>query len=146
MMATRFNQQKFPLVAFGILFTFILCLSSTMAMASGTGMIRGKVTDTYTPKAHNLEGAVITVENKELLASEGGKRSVKSDANGEYEIGNLPAGQYLVIISKAGYISYEDYATVIAGATVFHDARMFAMGTKTPIITESVPFLDPNVS
>ncbi|MEK7398264.1 MAG: carboxypeptidase regulatory-like domain-containing protein [Candidatus Poribacteria bacterium] len=149
MMAANFGRQKLPLIASGILIvilSLVLYLSPTTATASETGTIKGKVTDTFTPKGHNLEGAVITAENKELLASEGGKRSITSDANGEYEIGNLPAGQYLVTTSKEGYIKYEDYVTVIARGETFHDVRMYVIGTQTPILKEFVAIPNPYVS
>jgi hypothetical protein len=43
--------------------------------APGLGLIKGKVTDTQTPRANNLDGAEITVESELLLAGEGGKRT-----------------------------------------------------------------------
>jgi len=111
-------------------------LSVASTSGSNVGMIRGKVTDTFTPEAHNLQDAVVTAENKELLANEGGKRSVKSDANGEYVIKDLPEGLYTVTVSKAGYNNREDQVTVSAGTEAFHDIRIDVMGTPIPTIIE----------
>jgi uncharacterized protein len=109
---------------------------SATSAGSRVGMIRGKVADTFTPKAHNLQDAVVTAENKELLANEGGKRSVKSDANGEYVIKDLPEGLYIVTVSKVGYNSREDQVAVSAGTEAFHDIRIEVMGTPIPTIIE----------
>jgi hypothetical protein len=116
--------------------------SVSSTSGSNVGTIKGKVTDTFTPEAHNLQGVVITAENKELLANEGGKRSVKSDANGEYEIKNLPEGEYNVTVSKTGYITFNDFVTVSSGVESFHDIRMYVMGTPIPI-REYVAFAIP---
>jgi len=103
-------------------------------MASDHGAIRGIVTDSYYPEAHILEGVIVTVENKTLLACEGGKRSVKTDSKGEYLIDNLPEGEYIVTASKPGYSYFTDERiTVSAGAEVFHDIRMWLKTDQTPI-------------
>jgi hypothetical protein len=104
-------------------------LSVASTSGSNVGAIKGKVTDTIYPEPNKLQGAVVTAENKELLANEGGKRSVTSDDNGEYEIKDLPEGLYTVTASKKGYITEENQVTVIAGAEAFNDIRVGVIGS-----------------
>jgi len=96
---------------------------------SALGLIKGKVTDTITPRANNLEGAEVLVESELLLAAEGGKRTVTSDSAGNYEVANLPPGEYAVVVSKKDYDSTTDYVTVTSGGESFHDARLYKTDT-----------------
>jgi len=100
-----------------------------MGGAPGLGLIKGKITDTQTPKANNIEGATIVVESELLLAAEGGKRTVTSDSAGNYEVANLPPGEYAVTVSKKEYDSTTDYVTVTAGGESFHDSRLYKTDT-----------------
>jgi len=100
-----------------------------MGAAPTMGVIKGKVTDTQTPRANNLEGAEITVESELLLAAEGGKRTVTSDSAGNYEVANLPPGEYAVTVTKKEYDSNTDYVTVTAGGETFHDVRLYKTDT-----------------
>jgi len=100
-----------------------------MGAAPTMGVIKGKVTDTQTPRANNLEGAEITVESELLLAAEGGKRTVTSDSAGNYEVANLPPGEYAVTVTKKEYDSSTDYVTVTAGGETFHDVRLYKTDT-----------------
>lgn len=93
------------------------------------GLIKGKVTDTQTPRPNNIEGATVTVESELLLAAEGGKRSVTTDSAGNYQIENLPPGEYVVTTSKPGYDDSTDYVTVTPGGETFHDVRLYKTDT-----------------
>jgi len=97
--------------------------------APGLGLIKGKVTDTQTPRANNLEGAEITIESELLLAAEGGKRTVTSDSAGNYEVANLPPGEYMVTVAKKEYDATTDYVSVTAGGESFHDVRLYKTDT-----------------
>jgi RNA polymerase sigma factor (sigma-70 family) len=90
---------------------------------------------------HNpLVGAIVTAENQTLLASEGGKRSAKTDADGNYEITNLPKGRYTIIASISGF--HDDNTSVIiesAGVEVFHDFWMIPLSEPPITNVEYVP-------
>ena len=58
--------------------------------APDRGLIKGKVTDTQTPRPNNIPGATITVESELLLGSEA--KAATTDSAGNYEIANLPPG------------------------------------------------------
>ena len=98
--------------------------------SSEPGAIKGKVTDRAFPDPHNLAGAVVTAKNGKLLAAEGGERTVKTDSNGEYQIDNLPPGQYVLIATQPGYAPSEEQVTVTPRGEAFHDVRMYLKGTK----------------
>jgi len=97
--------------------------------APSMGLIKGKVTDTITPRANNLEGAEVVIESELLLAAEGGKRTVTSDSAGNYEVANLPPGEYAVTVTKRDYDSNTDYVTVTPGGEAFHDVRLYKTDT-----------------
>ena len=66
------------------------------AMKGGT--VRGQITD-VTPAQNPIEGVEV-----KIVAQNGGKEFItKTDAKGEYEHTGLPAGRYLISISKDGY-------------------------------------------
>jgi len=122
--------------------------SVSSTSGSNVGTIKGKVTDTIYPEPNKLQGAVVTAENKDLLANEGGKRSATTDANGEYEIKDLPEGEYTITVSKTGYTTDETRFTVNTGSTGFHDVRMYVMdinGTEKPIIIEFTAMPDVDI-
>jgi len=121
-------------------------LTTTGAVGGGggaLGLIKGKVTDTITPRANNLEGAEVVVESELLLASEGGKRTVASDSAGNYEVANLLPGEYAVTISKKQYDTSTDYVTVTAGGESFHDARLYKTDTVMSYFWKTGPIRWP---
>lgn len=111
------------------------------------GVIKGKVTDTITPRANNLDGAEIIVKSELLLATDkdavDGKRTVASDSAGNYEVGNLPPGEYEVTITKNKYDSSQDYVTVTAGGEAFHDARLYKTDTVMSYFWKTGPIRWP---
>jgi len=52
-----------------------------------------------------------------------------SDSAGNYEVANLPPGEYAVTISKREYDTSTDYVTVTPGGEAFHDARLYKTDT-----------------
>jgi hypothetical protein len=77
----------------------------TATPVTGTGVIRGRVT-----RADGLPIARATVSTQVQQTLLGrpftGQRSVQSDENGQYEITELPAGQYRVRAAKLGYMTF----------------------------------------
>ena len=93
------------------------------------GVIKGRVTDTTTPRPNNLADAVITVESELILGT--ASRTTRTDQTGSYEIPNLPPGEYVVTTSKAGYDESKEYVTVTPGGEAFNDVRLYKTGTLT---------------
>lgn len=87
------------------------------------GLIKGKVTDTATPRPNNLSGVAVTVENPDLLGGEGRVTAI-TNISGNYEISSLPPGKYLVTTTRSKYHDRTDYVTVGSGDEVFHDVKL----------------------
>jgi len=111
--------------------------------APNMGLIKGKVTDTVTPRANNLEGAEIVIESELLLTAEGGKKTTVSDSAGNYEVANLPPGEYAVTITKREYDSSTDFVTVTPGGEAFHDARLYKTDTVMSYFWKTGPIRWP---
>ena len=112
---------------------------SGTATAPDRGLIKGKVTDTATPRANNLPEATITV-NSGLISE---PRVTTSDTAGNYEVSNLPPGEYVVTVSKPGYDDSTDYVTVTAGGEAFHDVRLFKTDTLITYFWKTGPMRWP---
>ena len=66
--------------------------------ATNGGTVRGQITD-ITPAQNPIEGVEV-----KIVAQDGGKEwTTKTDADGNYKHAGLPAGRYLISISKDGY-------------------------------------------
>ena len=109
--------------------------------APTNGLIKGKVTDTQTPRPNNLDGATVTVESELLLGTEA--RVETTDQAGNYEVPNLPPGEYVVTSSKSGYDDSTDYVTVTQGGEAFHDVRLFKTDTLITYFQKTGPIRWP---
>ena len=71
------------------------------AIPTGTARIRGRVVsaDTGTP----LRRATIRISSNELRIN----RSANTDAEGRYELAELPAGRYNIFVTRNGYVSLQ---------------------------------------
>ena len=69
---------------------------------TGTAKIRGRITaaDTHRP----LRRARVTISAPELS---GPPRTVSTDSNGRYEIGELPAGRFRITVNRSGYLTLQ---------------------------------------
>ncbi len=67
------------------------------ALANQGGIVRGRITDT-TEMQHRIEGVRVVI-----LAVDSTEYTTTTDANGDYEHTDIPAGRYLVSIYKEGY-------------------------------------------
>lgn len=76
--------------------SFGIVLAQDDALAGGT--LRGLITD-VTPVQNPIEGVEV-----KIVAQDNGKEFItKTDADGNYKHAELPAGRYLIRISKEGY-------------------------------------------
>jgi biopolymer transport protein ExbB len=106
------------------------------------GLVKGKVTDTETPRANNLADASITVESDQLLGAEG-NRETSTDQAGNYEIANLPPGEYVVTTSKTGYDDSVEYVTITPSGEAFHDVRLYKTDTLVTYFWKTGPMRWP---
>lgn len=122
---------------------FLLASVYTFAQEEGAvtapnnGLIKGKVTDTETPRPNNLAEAAITVESELLLGTEA--KVAQTDSAGNYEITNLPPGEYVVTTAKAGYDDSTEYVTVTPGGEAFHDVRLYKTDTLVTYFWKTGP-------
>ena len=75
-----------------------LALGGSMWAQTATGALRGQVTD---PTGAVIPNAQVTVSALGTRA-----RSTKTDGNGAYEVGNLPAGKYAVTATAPGFAPF----------------------------------------
>ena len=92
---------------------FIFYLASLLASAAGTAMVRGIIHD---PQHRPLPGAQVTLHNGTF------SKSVQSDANGEFQIADVPEGGYTINISAAGFsaVFEQKLAVSVAKTPVLH--------------------------
>jgi outer membrane receptor protein involved in Fe transport len=84
------------------------CLLIIPAFAADTGSLRGIVHD---PQHRPLPGAQIILHNRGSNFT----KTVTSDANGEFQLNDLPTGGYMIAVSAQGFQPAEQQVTVTAG-------------------------------
>ncbi len=91
------------------------------APANG-GTLRGMITD-VTPEQKPIEGVEV-----KIVAQDGTEYTTKTDANGDYKKSGIPAGRYLIHISKEGYGKRLGKAvTIVNGGDHFVPLKMSKM-------------------
>jgi hypothetical protein len=109
----------------GVMFLWLLMTSSLTAQ-TGTGTIRGKVTDP--------SGAVVPQASVTASGASGKKATVVSNSQGAYEITGLPAGTYTVTTVAKGFeVSTEQNIVISAGQT-----QQFDIGLEIQVQPEKV--------
>lgn len=97
----------------------VVLVAQEADVSSGGGIIRGQIQDTTAQQAPIAEVEVIVKDTA------GEQWTATTDANGEYEITNLPSGRYLLSIYKDGYGSREGRpVTVAAGGERYFPLKM----------------------
>jgi hypothetical protein len=91
-----------------LIFTLGFLLISTNLFAHGTGVLQGRITEAE--NGAGLYGANVVLEGTVLGASGG--------PDGYYKIGNIPEGEYAVVISYIGYQTVRDTVTIHEKETV----------------------------
>lgn len=72
-------------------------MSVSVIFANQGGVVRGRIVDT-TDRQNPIEDVTVII-----VAQDGSEFTTTTDANGDYEKSDIPAGRYLISIYKDGY-------------------------------------------
>src|SRR5258705_13601080 len=106
-------------------FVFALTLITVVAVAQTTSNLTGTVVLAGNP----IPGVTVTISSPSLQ----GTRTTVSDVNGNYNLGNIPPGDYTVNFDMEGMQSVTRNAHVTLSATARADADM-----KVSAISEAI--------
>ena len=119
-------------LAWILLFVFCGLTFNLSAQTADTAMIRGSVLD---PSRAAVAGATVTITNLRT----GSKRSIHSDAAGQFSVSGLPVGgEYDVEAQKQGFAPATSRVTVIGGATAEITFQLAPGAEKTEITVTGV--------
>lgn len=104
----------------------VLGLSIMMFGQAETGKISGTVLD---PTGAVVGAAKVTVKNVDTNLA----REATTSSAGEYTITNLPAGNYVVMVSAPGFSEFKKPVELTVGTTSVVDARL-VVGTKGTVV------------
>ncbi len=98
------------------------------------GTVRGQVVDT-TEMQNPIEGVEV-----KIVATNGEEYTATTDANGDYERSEIPAGRYLISIYKSGYSDRVGKpVTVVDGGDHFLPLKMTKKDNIATFLQSSVP-------
>ena len=119
---------------------FVCLLITGFAHAQGVGAsggLKGLVTD---PSGATVANATVTATD----VAKGTKRTVSTDANGEYQIPGLSPAAYSVTVSKTGFQSEVAKSLVVnVGQTAVQDFHMkLSQVSESVEVTTEVPVVE----
>jgi carboxypeptidase family protein len=106
-----------------------LCCGSAFSQTSSTSL-RGTVTDA---SGGGVAGATVTLKNTES----GAERATTTDAQGQYQFVQLPAGTYALTLSAKGFANYQRTGLVLLVNTPVTANAQLKIGTATQSVTVS---------
>jgi len=125
-------KKIYFILTIGLSLLACTCALAEEADAPKPGTIKGKVTDAEVPRPNNLPDALVTAESVKLLDEDA--ITAMTDAEGNYEMHNVPPGEYVVTISKPRYDETVDYVTVYSDEESFHDVKLYRLsGVADPL-------------
>src|SRR5688572_2239638 len=90
---------------------------------------------TLTGRVRDVQGAAVPGAEIRVAREDAGvSRSVTSGDTGEYRIGDLPAGVFVVDVAKSGFRRRTDVVTVAAGAGVMLDVDLEVAGIDDTVV------------
>jgi outer membrane receptor protein involved in Fe transport len=126
--------------AAGVVTAVLFCAAAVPALAGIFGTLRGIVHDV---QHHPIADATIVVQAK---ASDW-KKEATSDGEGRFQIDAVPAGEYLVRVSKAGFHDSVRELTVVADAApLLHFPLEIATVNEQVEVNESADAVDATSS
>ncbi len=118
----------------------VYCLLTMRGFAADTGAIRGIVHD---PQHRPLPGAQVLLHSSSSTFT----TTVVSDANGEFQVNNMPEGAYIVTVSAAGFRTLDSQVTVTAGKSpVLHLQLELATMTSSVEVSGATSKLNSQAS
>jgi hypothetical protein len=118
-----------------VVLSLIAVLPSSAQQA--TGSLHGQVTD---PSGAAISGASVI-----MTPANGSPIVVQSNGQGMYEFKNLPAGQYTLTVSAAGFTLYENQSVAIADQPLRLNVSMtIEVETQKVQVSENAPTIDVN--
>ena len=126
-------MKNIVLALFTILFLIGMYSCTESAPVYIYGNIAGKVTEEGSNKS--VEGAIIEISGVE--------QSVKTGSNGIFKFEKLPADNYIVYVSRDGYVGGSKVVTVVASQTAQSD---FSLQKNLPEATPPEIFLNTTTS
>ena len=129
-------RLKFSLV---IIASVILSLAATAVAQTGTGTLRGQVTDPSGAVVTNATVAIVTAEGQTT-------RSVSTNKSGVFEIDNLAPGSYTVTANAKGFATFaESNVSVTAGQIAqFNIALEISVEKEKVNVEENTPQVEVN--
>jgi hypothetical protein len=117
---------------------FFALLSADAASAqTGSGILRGQVTDP--------SGAAITNANVVMTPVSGSPLTVQTDAQGLYEFKGLPAGKYTLNVIAQGFTIYENDSVEIGDQPLRLNVSMsIEVETQKLQVSDTAPTVDVN--
>jgi hypothetical protein len=111
-------------------------LAITVFAQVPTGRVRGVVTD---PSKAVVAGATVTVTNK----GTGLERRVTTNADGEYQVGTLPPGEYEIKVTMSGFKTYLTIVTIQVGENITSDAMLeIGQTSETVVVAGETPAIN----
>jgi len=118
----------------------LLCLLIPAVLSAATGNVRGIVHD---PQHRPLPGAQIVLHGPNA----GATKNVQSDSNGEFQINDVPEGNYTVDVSAQGFRQLEQQVTVAADKSpVLHFQLEIAPLNSSLNVSDANSKLNPQTS
>lgn len=113
-----------------------IALTASVMAQTATGAIRGIVSD---PSKAIISGARVTATNK----ATGAERHFATKADGEYQIGNLPPGEYDVKAAANGFKTSLTPVTIQVGENITLDFKLeIGAASETVVITSDTPTIN----
>ncbi len=118
----------------------VLCLLAAHVLAAATGSVRGVVHD---PQHRPVPGAQIVLHDANSTLS----KTFNSDANGEFQLNDIPEGVYRVAVSAPGFRPREQGLTVTEGKGPVLHIQLELAGVDTSVeVSGAASKLDTQVS
>ena len=120
--------------------TFLLFMTASTVLAqTGTGALRGQVTDP--------SGAAIPDASVIMTPATGSPIVTKSNAQGMYEFKTLSPGKYTLTVAAPGFSLYENDNVVITDQPLRLNATMaIEVETQKVQVSDTAPTIDVNPS
>src|SRR5438876_3665168 len=132
--------MKFQMFLRRAFLSLSLLLFASLALAqSGTGTLRGQVTDP--------SGAIITNADVVMTPANGSPITTQTNSQGMYEFKNLSPGEYTLNVVAPGFALYENHKVVIADQPLRLNIPMTIEVQEQKVqVSDTAPTIDVNPS